>query len=363
MDADVVVVGAGPAGTACAITAARQGCRVILLERAKFPREKVCGDCLNPTAFPVLERLGIGEALLAGRLAANQPDAVEFISSGGQSVRVGLPTGSHGEWVLPRSDLDARLLEQAAACGVDVRTSTTLEEVSPGWKIRTSAGSLRALHLVAADGRNSSVARQLGLLPSARPRRVAVRTVLPEPLHSEEVITLRIHRSGYGGTAIRPGGTTNVCLVSPPDRLEALKGEAANWLPIGPETSWQSIAPLERPPLPAWSREAFFVGDASRVVEPLTGEGISYALRTGELAGRALGTADSVLPEIAEQFAHDVDSLYRDTLWLNRLVGHLVRRPPLADATIHLLARLPPLARWLTSVVVRQQEKNVAAMG
>src|SRR6202165_6312636 len=88
---DVAIVGAGPAGSTCAAFCAAAGLRTVLLEREKFPREKVCGDCLNPACWPVLRRLGVAErvrALPPGRL-----DAVDFIAIGGTKVHVDLPRG------------------------------------------------------------------------------------------------------------------------------------------------------------------------------------------------------------------------------------------------------------------------------
>src|SRR3954452_3963953 len=99
---DVAIVGSGPAGATCATFCARAGLRTLLLEREKFPREKVCGDCLNPSCTPLLERLGVAErvrSLPHGRLAS-----VDFVSIGGRTVSVPLPEGA--EIAVKRSALD-----------------------------------------------------------------------------------------------------------------------------------------------------------------------------------------------------------------------------------------------------------------
>src|SRR6185312_1206360 len=88
---DVAIVGGGPAGSTCAAFCAGAGLRTLLLEREKFPREKVCGDCLNPSCWPVLRRLGLFETLRA--LPHGILDAVEFIAIGGQKIGVNLPAG------------------------------------------------------------------------------------------------------------------------------------------------------------------------------------------------------------------------------------------------------------------------------
>src|SRR5438067_7908265 len=115
---DVAIVGGGPAGSTCAAFCAAAGLRTLVLEREKFPREKVCGDCINPACWPVLERLGLAEQI------RNWPhgilDAVEFIAIGGQRLRVRLPDGLGGEIAIKRSFFDDVLLNRARERGVDV---------------------------------------------------------------------------------------------------------------------------------------------------------------------------------------------------------------------------------------------------
>src|ERR1017187_4571843 len=92
---DVAIVGAGPAGSTCAAFCVAAGLRTVLLEREKFPREKVCGDCLNPSCWPVLRRLGIFERVRA--LPHGILDVVEFIAISGQKIHVDLPSGNESE--------------------------------------------------------------------------------------------------------------------------------------------------------------------------------------------------------------------------------------------------------------------------
>src|SRR5437016_6847898 len=112
---DLAIVGGGPAGSACAAFAARAGLRVMVIEREKFPREKVCGDCLNPACWPVLRRLEIAERLRA--LPHGQLDAVAFIAIGGANVHVDLPRGENAEIAVKRSLLDELLFHRASELG------------------------------------------------------------------------------------------------------------------------------------------------------------------------------------------------------------------------------------------------------
>src|ERR1700681_2299898 len=134
---DVAIVGGGPAGSTCAAFCAQAGLRTLLLEREKFPREKVCGDCLNPSCWPVLRRLGVFERVRA--LPHGNLDAVEFIAIGGEKIHVDLPRGDESEIAIKRSLFDGLLMSRAKELDVDVRESTTVSTIektaSNIWKI------------------------------------------------------------------------------------------------------------------------------------------------------------------------------------------------------------------------------------
>src|SRR5207253_9501154 len=114
---DVAVIGGGPAGSVCAAFCAASGLSVVLIEREKFPREKVCGDCLNPECWPVLRRLGIAERVR--ELPHGILDTVEFIAIGGRKIVVALPSGEESEIAIKRSLFDALLLARARELGVE----------------------------------------------------------------------------------------------------------------------------------------------------------------------------------------------------------------------------------------------------
>src|SRR6266581_9149497 len=157
---DVAIVGGGPAGSSCASFCALAGLRTLVLERENFPREKVCGDCLNPSCWPVLERLGVAQ--LVRDLPHSRLAAVEFIAIEGHKVIVDLPTGSDCELSVKRSLFDDLLLKRARELGAHVREGTTVTALANGgsWKIQTAtAETFPAQTLIGADGRNSTVAR------------------------------------------------------------------------------------------------------------------------------------------------------------------------------------------------------------
>jgi flavin-dependent dehydrogenase len=149
---DVAVVGAGPAGSTCAALCAAGGLRVLLLERAAFPRDKVCGDCLNPACWPVLDRLEVSQRVLA--LPHSQLETVEFIGISGRTMSVPLRSGIPAEIAVRRSLFDELLCARAAELGAEVRENTTVTALEAGWTIRAGSASYHAARLVAADGRN-----------------------------------------------------------------------------------------------------------------------------------------------------------------------------------------------------------------
>src|SRR3954469_8031318 len=121
---DVCVVGGGPAGASCAIVCARAGLQVVVVERETFPREKVCGDCLNPACWPVLRRLGVSHRVR--ELRHGKLEAVQFVSINGDSLKVDLPVGDDAEIAVKRSLFDQLLLEEARAAGAVVLQEATV---------------------------------------------------------------------------------------------------------------------------------------------------------------------------------------------------------------------------------------------
>jgi len=347
---DLIICGGGPAGASCAITAARSGREILVLERARFPRDKVCGDCLNPACWPVLERLGVAEAVR--KMPHARFEAVTIITAGGREFCYDLPAVERGETGVRRRDLDAVLLAEARRVGVTVLEETAvtrLERVESGWRVRAGDAEYLARQVVAADGRNSSVARCLGLLPPARRERVGLQTHLPEPPAWRNTVRMNLFPEGYAGGASVGDGLWNLCLVARADDLERLKARAASLWNVPETADWRSIAPLTRAALPAAHPAhpgLLLVGDVARVVEPFTGEGIYYALHSGELAGECVAGPDG-----EALFAAKHRSLYRGRLWVNQLARLAVLHPVLASRLLENLPLRGLLARLSAKVM------------
>ena len=353
---DVAIVGGGPAGSSCAAFCAGAGLRTLVLEREQFPREKVCGDCLNPECWPVLRRLGIAERVR--ELPHGILDTVEFIAIGGRKIVVDLPSGEESEIAIKRSLFDALLLSRARELDVDVCEATTVTALtnSHGWRIETAGGkSFVARALVGADGRNSTVARLCNLLPRLSRERVALQAHIPLLADFGNRVVLQFLPEGYSGQAPVNREELNLCLVSKPSNMPALRRWAEKQFSLQRNHQWRTITPLTRAALAPARGKLFLVGDAARVVEPFTGEGIYYALRSGELAAQALvkiiqgNDAGDPVTEYAEAHA----AMYRGRLWVNQLSRAAVLAPRFASLFVQLARVQPSILHLLTAKIVR----------
>jgi menaquinone-9 beta-reductase len=354
---DVAVVGGGPAGSSCAAFCAAAGLRVVLIEREKFPREKVCGDCINPACWPTLEKLGVGDQV------RNWPhdilNAVEFIAIDGKKLRIDLPRGHRSEIGIKRSLFDNLLLNRARTLGARIHEEATLvaleKTAGKDWKIDIVRETLGARILVGADGRNSTVARLLNLLPKPERERVALQAHIPLPAGFGNRIVLQFLPEGYSGQAPVNDTQLNLCLVGTPPTIASLRAWAEREFKLAPDQQWRTITPLTRAPISAAKDNLFFIGDAARVVEPFTGEGIFYALRSGELAAEAItkiiGGQDQ--RSILRRFRRAHAKMYRGRLWINRLARAAVLSPKTASVLLRLGRLNSAIMRLLTRRVVR----------
>ena len=356
---DVAIVGGGPAGSSCAAFCTKAGLRTLLLEREIFPREKVCGDCLNPACRAILERLKLVERVWS--LPHGVLDRVEFIGTGGRMSAVTLPAGDEAEIAVKRSLFDRLIMTRAREVGVTIFEGTTVtallapNAVTRNWTITASDRTFESRVVVAADGRNSTIARLCNLLPRTAKERIALQAHLPLPHDFGNRVVLQFLRDGYSGQAPVGNGELNLCLVSVPRKMPALRAWAEAHFGISPRHPWRTITPLTRAPIAAVHRSLFLVGDAARVVEPFTGEGIYYALASGELAADAIISQHNGRDEakVAAAYSAAHARLYRGRLWINRLARAAVLSPRVASALLEVARFQPAVLRLLTAKIVR----------
>ena len=358
---DVAIVGGGPAGSSCAASCAVGGLRTLVLDREKFPREKVCGDCLNPSCWPVFERLKLAQRVRD--LPHSKLCSVEFIAIDGDRVIVDLPSTANCEISAKRSLFDDLLLRRARELGADVHEQTTATGLNRNdcWNIETASGEFfQARILVGADGRNSTVARLCNLLPPPERERVALQAHVPRPRDFDNGIVLQFLREGYSGQAPVNETQLNLCLVGTPPTISTLRKWAERQFDLPANQSWRTITPLTRLPVSSVHQNLFFIGDAARVVEPFTGEGIYYALRSGELAANAIAKIlrgedrNRVLREFGRAYAQ----MYRGRLWINSLSRAAVLRPQLGSFFVHTARVNPSILKLLTRKIVSSTNRH-----
>ncbi|HET7245595.1 MAG TPA: geranylgeranyl reductase family protein [Streptosporangiaceae bacterium] len=390
--ADVIVVGAGPAGSSTAFHLAQAGLDVLVLEKSHFPRDKVCGDGLTPRAVKQLVGMGIplnpedgwfpnkGLRIIGGgvRLELDWPDLASYPGYGMMRSRRGF------DETLARtaSKAGARLLE-----GVNV-TGPVLDDVTgriTGVSAADGDGAprtYRARLVVAADGNSSRLSLAMGLAKrDDRPLGVAVRTYYTSPRHDDDYLESWLELwdgdrllPGYGWVFGAGDGTSNVGLgllnTSAAFQHTDYRGLLRRWL-AGMPAEWGYTEENRTEPIrgaalpmgfnrtPHYTRGLLLAGDAGGMVNPFNGEGIAYAMESGEIAARVI-TQALARPDQAstERVLHGYPQVLRDAYggyytlgrkfvgaighpWVMKLATrHGMPRPALMRFTLKLLANL-----------------------
>jgi geranylgeranyl reductase family protein len=341
---DLVIVGAGPAGAAAALGAltCAPGLRVLLLDRADFPRDKCCGDGIAPHVLDVLRSVGV-EDVTDGWTPLGRLE----LSREGRSVtgRLARPV-----WVIPREVFDARLVERAVAAGAVLRRHrvSAVRRVGAGVVLDDR---IEARVLVGADGAHSVVRSSLTSAGAGR-RALAIRGYSPTPdsRRGRQVIRYGDRRQpSYAWAFDRGDGLTNVGYGEFVDDHRSLDGKGPTrailleqlerLLPGSVEdgVGWRA----HHLPLSGWrwtqpDGPVLLTGDAAGLVNPMTGEGIYYAVATGVLAGRSAARALAAGTPAAAGAAHRdaVRRLLGRHLKHTWVASRLTRRPAVVDAGI-----------------------------
>ncbi len=345
MTVDLAIVGAGPAGAAAALGAlhADPGLRVALLDRADFPRDKACGDGVAPHVLDRLAEVGV-----TGLLDDRVPVARLRLDRGGRGAE---RTMARPSYVVPRAVLDARLVEAAQRAGAEL-VRHRVRDVAIGDGVVLD-GAIAAPVVVGADGARSVVRRRLGWAPGTTA--LALRGYAPVTAGREgaQVIVFGTARQpSYAWSFDRGDGFANVgygevlgdgsASNRAPSKTELI-GHLESLLPGATRdaSDWRGHhLPLSglrwRPP----AGRVLLVGDAAGLVNPMTGEGIYYAVATGIAAGRAATRALAEgRPETAgRRYARDARAHLFPHLRHTAAAGRLSRSAPLLDAGLRASA-------------------------
>ncbi len=343
--ADAVIVGAGPAGSAAAHQCALRGLRTVLLDKQAFPRDKVCGCCLSGAACATLEDMGLANIL-------DQAGAIELrrvvLRAGASQVAMPIGVGR----ILSRGALDhamiiaaqqagASFYEQTTATAVDIRA----DEVDIEIRVRARKRNIRARVLVVADGLGGRLLDGvLGRRIHRRGGAIGVGALLADDASAidEGNVELAIGPEGYLGVARIENGKIDIAAAIDPASVSRHAGVAAAIKSIAArngmklagltDATWKGTPTLASRRRSLGTRRVFVVGDAASFLEPITGEGIGWALASGA----------SVASLVARGVERWEDSLLRE--W-QRVHATIVRHRRGLCASASLLLRFPTLTR------------------
>jgi flavin-dependent dehydrogenase len=381
VNADVVVVGTGPAGAATAVLLAEQGFKVVALDRARFPRPRVCGEYVSPEAVRVLDRLGVlktlesAEAVPLHGMRITAPDGAVLVGSY-RAIGSWRPYCGHA-LAVPRLVLDAVLADRVRALPIDFREETRVSDLVmdgdrvAGVRAVDAAGRehvLRAPLVVAADGRASVVAERLGCRSPHPLRRMALATYVTGLAGCRDRGEIFVDPPDYAILNPVAPDRANLSVVVPlaharpwsrrlGDFLDARVRQMphlARRLAGAAREDVRAMGPLAYRVRPPRAGGVLLVGDAAGFYDPFTGEGIFAALRGAELAaetaGHALRSGDCSAAALA-RYGRARRAAFRDKTWVTRALQQVIGRRWAANLAGRVLARRPELLDTLLGVI------------
>lgn len=369
---DVIISGAGPAGSTAALHLKSSGLRVLLLDKASFPRDKICGDALSGTVGFELSKLGLDVIDTFVRTEPKQTTfGLRFISPGRHTFDLKLKTTRTGltapGYLFPRKHFDYFLFNQVVSGGrTDIQTSCTVQsytQTEEGITVHTNQGDYPTRYFIVADGAQSNIVRQLNASPAHAHLSAGLRQYYQGVTGFTEDSLIELHfirdiLPGYFWIFPLPNGMANVGIGMRSDivikkkiQLRQLFHQIIHTHP-DIEPRFRNAEPLETPrgyPLPMGSHRPslvhghiLLVGDAASCIDPFTGEGIGYAMTSGRIA------AETIIKAVASDNAAIILNEYSRNLY--RSVG----------AKFDTGYRLQQLLRypWLFDHIVLKANRN-----
>lgn len=375
---DAIVVGGGPAGSTTARLLAEAGCRVLLLDKAAFPRHKACSDYLNPAAVRELRALGVMPALWAAH--AHPMQAMRVYAPGERMFQATFQDVEPGHVALgiTRHQLDHLLLQCAAVAGVEIRERShvrdlVLDQGRVSGVDVSGGGAREVIHapiVIGADGHHSVVSRRLRLdLPVRWPRRTGLAAHFRGLGRLGDWGEMHVAPGGYAGLALLEDGLATVTLITNVDAVAGRSGSVEDYyaeklaeIPVVREMvagaervgPLRGVGPLARQVRRRTGDGYLLVGDAAGFLDPFTGEGVYKALRGAQLAApvilAALERGDTSARALAPYARAYHRAFFANTQVL-RIVQGFVHSPAAMGYVIDRLEQRDELGRLLTGVV------------
>lgn len=367
-DWDAIVIGAGPAGSVAAHQIARRGLSVLLLDKKRFPRRKVCGACLNHSAITLLEDIGLGDVLQEHRVPALARFEVHAMS---RRLSLPLPSGV----AISRATLDQRLVEAAVRAGAMFEDGVSATVGSANQerrfvKVREShadvvpkSRTLTSKVVIAADGLGHPSLCDLPRFHDRIGKRSRLGascevTTFPSD-YQAGVIYMAVGRGGYVGlvgietNALNIAAAFDAELVRDagglaPAAVRILAEAGVPAIPAMFDAEWLGTPALTRATSPVACERLFVLGDAAGYVEPFTGEGIGWALSSAvAMAPLAQSACESWHPALVQSWSRQHTQLVRRRQWTCRMLAALLKHPIAVRSAISVLPWMPRLLQPL----------------
>lgn len=377
---DVIIIGAGPAGCASALFLHQKGLRVLVLDRASFPRDKVCGEFISPAADDILEELGVLDTIQQSNPMRLQGVAVS--SYGKPELCIGYPpcpgkVKPMTSLSLPRFQLDYLLVQKVLDQGLDVREGHAVDDFMfeddrvTGVKGRDDANrpfAFSASVVVDASGRNGLSLRRLGLIkPHQGPGKIALAAHWENVQFPQDYCYMHISSPGYTGMAPVGNNSVNTVLVVEDRHVKGrdldafyqavvLGNERRQSLLAGARLKERvrSVGSLAYEVRPVQCGGLVLAGDTTGFIDPFTGEGIYLSLRSAQLAAGVVGQAfeaGDFSREFLAGYERQRQQEFRKKFILSRILQKVIYRRRWCDGVVALLRRNPQMAQTLVGVI------------